>query len=84
MPLVIRERDTEYQFHRNVLYDRLIKVCANHMDMDINIDFVEWMRQTTNRSRPEWFKTKNQEGKGCISKLKAFCPGSHGLQPKKL
>ncbi|KAJ9583280.1 hypothetical protein L9F63_022376, partial [Diploptera punctata] len=25
LPLVIRERDTEYQFHRNVLYDRLIK-----------------------------------------------------------
>jgi len=26
LPLVIRERDTEYQFHRIVLYDRLIKV----------------------------------------------------------
>jgi hypothetical protein len=26
LPLVIRERDTEYQFHRVVLYDRLIKV----------------------------------------------------------
>jgi len=26
LPLVIRERDTEYQFHRTVLYDRLIKV----------------------------------------------------------
>jgi len=25
LPLVIRERDTEYQFHRIVLYDRLIK-----------------------------------------------------------
>ncbi|XP_069678323.1 TBC domain-containing protein kinase-like protein [Periplaneta americana] len=25
LPLVIRERDTEYQFHRVVLYDRLIK-----------------------------------------------------------
>jgi TBC domain-containing protein kinase-like protein len=26
LPLVIRERDTEYQFHRIVLCDRLIKV----------------------------------------------------------
>jgi len=26
LPLIIRERDTEYQFHRIVLYDRLIKV----------------------------------------------------------
>jgi hypothetical protein len=26
LPLVIRERDTEYQFHRIILYDRLIKV----------------------------------------------------------
>lgn len=26
LPLVIRERDTEYQFHRIVLYDRLLKV----------------------------------------------------------
>jgi hypothetical protein len=26
LPLVIRERDTDYQFHRIVLYDRLIKV----------------------------------------------------------
>ncbi|XP_021940580.1 TBC domain-containing protein kinase-like protein isoform X2 [Zootermopsis nevadensis] len=25
LPLIIRERDTEYQFHRIVLYDRLIK-----------------------------------------------------------
>lgn len=26
LPLIIRERDTEYQFHRIVLYNRLLQV----------------------------------------------------------
>lgn len=26
LPLIIRERDTEYQFYRIVLYDRLLQV----------------------------------------------------------
>lgn len=26
LPLIIRERDTEYQFYRLVLYDRLLQV----------------------------------------------------------
>lgn len=26
LPLVIREKDTEYQFHRIILFDRLLKV----------------------------------------------------------
>lgn len=26
LPLIIRERDTEYQFYRIILYDRLLQV----------------------------------------------------------
>ena len=29
LPLIIRERDTEYQFYRIVLFDRLLQVCYN-------------------------------------------------------
>lgn len=29
LPLVIRERDTEYQFRRVVLYKRLLQVCIS-------------------------------------------------------
>lgn len=29
LPLIIRERDTEYQFYRIVLYDRLLQVIVN-------------------------------------------------------
>lgn len=39
LPLVIRERDTEYQFRRVVLYDRLLKVtCPDQFSFDILLD----------------------------------------------